>query len=215
MPKHSARVLKQVLTAAAFMVCLVSAAAGEPQSRYRVQNGDTLELNFTFVPEFNQTITVQPDGFVTLRAAGDLKAAGLTIPELQKAIESRYIGVLNDPVVAVELKDFEKPYFLAQGEVQKPGKYELRSDLTLSQAVAVAGGLSSDAKHSQVLVFRRVSGSQFDVREIDLKRVLSGSDLSDDVQIQPGDMVFVPKNRISKIKPFVPLPYLRFMIPGL
>ena len=186
--------------------------AEAPSSRYKLRDGDMLDLNFTFVPEFNQTITIQPDGFITLRAVGDLKASGLTVPELKKAVEAQYAGVLNDPVVAIELKDFEKPYFLAQGQVQKPGKYDLRSDITVSQAVAVAGGLNEKAKHSQVLLFRRVAGDKFEVKEIDLKQVLDGKQIMTDVVIKEGDMVFVPQNRMSKVKQYVPLPYLRFLV---
>src|SRR6185369_13982138 len=132
---------------------------------------------------------------------------------LKKTIESKYSSIMKQPDVSVEIKDFEKPFFLAQGEVQKPGKYELRSDIKISEAVAVAGGLNSSAKHSQVLLFRRGAGDQVDVKEIDLKKVLQGKDMVSDLKIEPGDMVFVPKNRISKIKDFTTLTYLRIPIP--
>src|SRR5205085_12651594 len=111
-----------------------------------------------------------------LRAVGDLRAGGLSLPELKKAIDSKYTGTLKEPDVSLEIKDFEKPFFLAQGEVQKPGKYDLRSDIKLSEAVAIAGGLSPSAKHSQVLLFRRSPAGAVDVQEIDLKRVLHGKD---------------------------------------
>src|SRR5215471_16133335 len=137
---------------------LCSAAPQEP--RYQLKSGDTIDLTFPYVPEFNQTVTIQPDGYVTLRAAGDIRAAGLSLPELKKGIESKYSGILRDPAVSIEIKDFEKPFFLAQGEVQKPGKYELRSDIKLSEAVAIAGGLNSSAKHSQVLLFRKGVGDE-------------------------------------------------------
>jgi polysaccharide export outer membrane protein len=190
------------------------AVNGAPQqSRYQLKNGDTLDLTFIYVPEFNQTVTIQPDGYVTLRGAGDVKAGGLTLPELKKQIETKYAGILKEPDVSVEIKDFEKPFFLAQGEVGKPGKYDLRSDIKLSEAVAIAGGLSPSAKHSQVLLFRRMPGGTVDVKEIDLKKVLHGKDLASDVKIQAGDMVFVPKSRISKVKEYVSLAYWHFPIP--
>jgi polysaccharide biosynthesis/export protein len=182
-------------------------------SRYTLRSGDTIELTFAYVPEFNQTLTIQPDGYITLRAAGDVRASGLSVPELKKTIESKYGSIMKEPDVSVEIKDFEKPFFLAQGEVQKPGKYELRSDIKISEAVAVAGGLNSSAKHSQVLLFRRGTGDQVDVKEIDLKKVLQGKDMSDDIKIQAGDMVFVPKNRISKIREYTNLTYFRIPIP--
>ena len=195
--------LKPILLLAALL------AAAPQQSRYQLKNGDTLDLTFPYVPEFNQTVTIQPDGFVTLRAVGDVRAGGLTIPDLTKAIEAKYAGILRTPEVSVEIKDFEKPFFLAQGEVQKPGKYDLRSDIKLSEAVAIAGGLGPNAKHSQVILFRRRGGEQVDVQEIDLKKVLQGKDLGSDVKIQAGDMVYVPKSRISKVKEYATLLYWR------
>lgn len=198
----------------AVVVLLATLVTAAPQqSRYHLKNGDSLDLTFVYVPEFNQSVTIQPDGYVTLRAVGDIRAGGSTLPELKKNIEARYTGILKDPDVSIEIKDFEKPFFLAQGEVQKPGKYDLRSDIKLSEAVAIAGGLSQNAKHSQVLLFRRGSGDDVEVKEIDLKKVLQGKDLAGDVKIQAGDMVFVPKSRISKVKEYANLLYWRLPLP--
>jgi len=195
------------------MLVLAVLTATSEENRYKLRSGDTIEINFVYVPDFNQTVTIQPDGYLTLRAVGDIRAGGLTLPEVKKLVESKYGVIMKEPDVSIEIKDFEKPFFLAQGEVQKPGKYELRSDIKLSEAVAVAGGLNSSAKHSQVLLFRRSVGGQIDVKEIDLKKVLHGKDLSTDVNIQAGDMVFVPKSRVSKLKEFATLTYFRFPIP--
>jgi len=196
-------------------VLLLAAVFGEApqQTRYQLKNGYTLNLTFVYVPEFNQTVTIQPDGYVSLRGVGEVLAGGLTLPELTKAIETKYIGILKEPEVSVEIKDFEKPFFLAQGEVGKPGKYDLRSDIKLSEAVAIAGGVGPNAKHSQVLLFRRTGGDSVDVKEIDLKKVLQGKDLASDVRIQAGDMVFVPKSRISKVKEYANMLYWHFPFP--
>jgi polysaccharide export outer membrane protein len=195
------------------MLVLTVLTAPSEENRYKLRSGDTIDLNFVYVPDFNQTVTIQPDGYVTLRAVGDIRAGGLTLPEVKKLVESKYGVIMKEPDVSIEIKDFEKPFFLAQGEVQKPGKYDLRSDIKLSEAVAIAGGLNTSAKHSQVLLFRRGVNGQIDVKEIDLKKVLHGKDLSTDVNIQAGDMVFVPKSRVSKLKEFATLTYFRFPIP--
>ena len=200
-------------TATICMLVLTVLIGTSEENRYKLRSGDTIDITFVYVPDFNQTVTIQPDGYVTLRAVGDMRAGGLTLPEIKKLVETKYGVIMKDPDVSIEIKDFEKPFFLAQGEVQKPGKYELRSDTKLSEAVAIAGGLSTSAKHSQVLLFRRNEGGQVDVKEIDLKKVLHGKDLSTDVNIQAGDMVFVPKSRVSKLKEFATLTYFRFPIP--
>ena len=67
-----------------------------------------------------------------------------------------YGAFLHDPEVSIILKDFEKPFFLAGGQVARPGKYELRSPTTVAEAVAIAGGFTEQAKHSQVVLFRKL-----------------------------------------------------------
>ena len=180
------------------------ALGGERHPLYRVTKSDIFEVNFTFSPEFNQNLTVQPDGFVVLRGAGTLLAERLTVPELQQAITKAYSGFLHDPEITVTLKDFEKPYFLASGEVSRPGKYELRGDLTVNEAVAIAGGFTQQAKHSQVVLFRRVSLDVAEAHLIDVKKMLNSRTLVEDWHLQPGDFIFVPQSRISKVRKFVP-----------
>jgi polysaccharide export outer membrane protein len=180
------------------------AFGGERHPLYRLSRSDTVDIAFTFSPEFNQTLTVQPDGFVALKGAGTLLAEGLTVPQIQQAVAYAYRGFLREPEVTVTLKDFDKPYFLASGEVARPGKYELRGDLTVNEAVAIAGGLTQQARHSQVVLFRRISPYVAESHVIDLKKMLDSRDLHEDLHLQPGDFIFVPQSRISKIRKYVP-----------
>ena len=186
-----------------------SAIASKPSlhdraPRYQLRRGDAFELQFAFSPEFNQTVTIQPDGYITLNSAGTIFAEGLTIPELTKAIQSAYSGILHDPVVTINLKDFEMPYFIVGGQVGKPGKYDLRSDLTVTEAVAIAGGFTEASKHSQVILFRPETNGMTEARVINVKKLLRSRQLGEDVHLQPGDMIFVPQNRISKISRYLP-----------
>src|SRR5207302_3602928 len=98
------------------------------------------------------TVTVQPDGYISLRGGGDLHIQDKTVPELIEAVRSAYSKILRDPVITVELKDFEKPYFIVGGEVARPGKYDLRGDTTILEAVAVDGVVNALANISNVLM---------------------------------------------------------------
>jgi polysaccharide biosynthesis/export protein len=180
------------------------AFGGERHPLYRLTKSDSVDVNFTFSPDFNQTLTVQPDGFVALKGAGTVLAEGLTIPQMQQAIVFACHGFMHEPEVTVTLKDFDKPYFLASGEVAKPGKYELRGDLTVNDALAIAGGLTQQARHSQVVVFRRISAYVAESHVIDVKKMLDSRDLNEDFHLQPGDFIYVPQSRISKIRKYVP-----------
>jgi polysaccharide biosynthesis/export protein len=181
---------------------------GERRPLYRLRPSDVVEVSFTVAPEFNQTLTVQPDGYVMLKDAGLLDAQGLNLLEFSVAVRTAYTGYLHDPQVAVALKDFERPYFIVGGEVGKPGKYELREDTTVTEAVQIAGGLTQHSKHSQVVLFRRVNGDLVEARLLNLKKMLHKSGLKEDSHLRPGDMVFVPQNTISKIARFLSKPAL-------
>jgi polysaccharide export outer membrane protein len=173
-------------------------------SRYRICPSDVLAISFPLTPEFDQTVNVQPDGFVSLAGAGDVRLAGLTTEESAARIQAAYSKVLHEPLVTVELRDFNKPYFIVSGQVSKPGKYDLRGYTTATEAVAIAGGFNEAAKHSQVLLFRRVNNDWYEVKPLDLKHILQGHDVNEDTEIRPGDMLFVPQNFLSKIKKFIP-----------
>jgi polysaccharide export outer membrane protein len=173
--------------------------------RYQLCKNDVLELNLPMTPEFNQTVTVQPDGYITLLGAGDLHVEGQTIPELIQSVRSAYRGTLHDPVITIHLKDFEKPYFIAGGEVGHPGKYDLRGDITVVEAVAVAGGFTESSKHSHVWVFRRVSNDWVETKELNVKKMLNAGNLSEDMHLHPGDMLYVPKSTIGKIRRYLPV----------
>ena len=181
---------------------------GQRHPLYRLRPSDIVDISFTVAPEFNQTLTVQPDGYVMLKDAGMVEVQGLNLEQLSAAVQKAYLGYLHDPQVAVALKDFEHPYFVVGGEVGKPGKYELRSDTTVAEAVEMAGGFTQQAKHSQVVLFRRVNDDLVETRLLNLKKMLKESKLKEDAHLRPGDMVFVPQNVISKIARYLNKPSL-------
>lgn len=172
--------------------------------RYQLEEGDTFAVHFEFSPEFDQEITVQPDGYVVLRGVGDVHVAGETVPQLTNSLQAAYQKILYRPVISVVLKDFEKPYFVAGGQVAHPGKYTLHGEITLTQAIQMAGGFTEKSKHSQVLLFRRASDTWTEARVLDVKKMLSDKDLREDLFLRPGDMLFVPQNRISKFARYIP-----------
>ena len=170
---------------------------------YKIGTGDVMEVAFRFTPEFNQTVIVQPDGYITLSEIGDVHIQGMSIPEATESIRNASAEILHEPVVTVILKDFDKPFFIANGQVRNPGKYELRSNLTVTEAIAVAGGFTDASKHSQVWLYHSIPDDQFEVKVLNLKRMLKKGDLAEDLRIQPGDMLFVPQNMLSKLRAFI------------
>jgi polysaccharide biosynthesis/export protein len=177
---------------------------GNRRPLYRLQKSDVIEIKFNFASEFDQTVSIQPDGFIPLKGLDELYVQGMTVSELRSTIRQTYSGWLHDPEVTIGLKDFEKPYFIAAGAVARPGKYELRGDSTVTEGVAMAGGFTEPAKHSQVVLFRRISEERTEARILNVKQMLNARNLAEDFHLRAGDLVYVPQNWISKIRRFLP-----------
>ncbi len=172
-------------------------------SRYVIQREDELQLTFPLTPELNQTVTVQPDGYINLQNAVSVHAQGLTVPELVNALQTAYVGTLHKPIIEVDLKDFQKPFFTVSGQVGRPGKYDLRADITVAEALAIAGGMKPTAK-TQVFLFRRTASGLVETRKVNMKDILRGKHQSEDASIQQGDMIYVPEKFITSFNKYVP-----------
>jgi polysaccharide export outer membrane protein len=186
----------------------VSSAPGpvleEHHPRYVLQREDVLLLTFPLSTELNQTVTIQPDGYINLQNAGSVYAQGLTVPELVLAITNAYDGILHNPIIDVDLTDFQKPFFTVSGQVGKPGQYELRADITIAEALAVAGGMTMTTAKTQIFLFHRTSDNWFKVRQVNLSDILHGKNVSEDAMIEPGDMIYVPEKFIARFREYVP-----------
>jgi polysaccharide export outer membrane protein len=171
--------------------------------RYRITPGDVLELRFPFVPELDQTLAVQPDGYVTLREVGDIGFQGRTLEQLRELIRTAYEPIVRHPVFTLVLKEFEKPYFVAAGEVNRPGRYDLRGATTLTQALAFAGGPTGKGRMTEVVLFRRFAADMVEVKQVNVKEMYGKRDLSEDPVLRPGDTVFVPISTLGKLAPIL------------
>ena len=202
-----------------FALCLCLSAADEQKppagfserdQRYRIQPNDTVEVQFRYTPELNFTAIVQPDGYVSCQAAGDVSIGGLTVAEASTAIRTKAAARLKDPEVTVLLKDFVKPHFVVAGEVNHPGTYDLRGDVGIIQAIAMSGGFKDSAKRTQVVLVRKANAEYAEVKVFDMNKRMSPQEIREDITLRPDDMLVVPRNRISKIEP-----YLRFSSLGV
>jgi polysaccharide export outer membrane protein len=173
------------------------------EQRYRIQPNDVVEVHFRYTPEYNLTSTVQPDGFISIEVVGDVKIGGLTLEQASAAIAQQAQARLRDPEVSVHLKDFVKPHFVVAGEVNHPGTYDLRGQVTTIQAIAMSGGFKESSKQSKVILLRRINEEYAEVKILDLKKLMSPSKIREDITLHADDVLVVPKNTLSKIEPVV------------
>jgi protein involved in polysaccharide export with SLBB domain len=182
-----------------------TATLQERNPRYQVMPSDALVISFPLIPEIpTATVTVQPDGFIALpNGAGSIYVKGDTIPQIVDILTKAYSKTMHNPIVSVDVTNFQPPQFTVNGQVGKPGQYPLRFDTTVSEGIAVAGGFLPSAK-TQVFLLRRVNADWMEVRKVNLKPVLNGHNIHEDVHIQAGDMIFVPDTLITKFRKYIP-----------
>jgi len=170
---------------------------------YRLHPSDVLEVKFRYTPEFDQTVTIRPDDRVSLNGAGTLIAAGLTLEEFRSRVVQMASAKLVDPEVTVELKEFERPHVMVEGEVAAPGKVELRGNLSALDAIALAGGFKNTGKQSKVLLLRQQEDGAGVTRVLDLKQIVAHERLEEATQLQAGDVIYVTQNSLSKVERLV------------
>jgi polysaccharide export outer membrane protein len=179
------------------MAAAMLAAAGP--APYRIQTGDVIEVHYRLTPEFNATAAVQPDGTVILPLVGRTALAGMDAEQAAAAVRARAGERLRDPEVTLIVKEFTKPTYTVAGEVAKPGLFDLRGEITLMRALANAGWFKESSKHSQVLLVRRADAEWGEARIIDVRRDVNRRDFAEDPVIQPGDLIVIPQNTLSKL----------------
>lgn len=190
----------------AFVVLSVAARADEQLHRrpeYTLHVGDVIVLNYRYTPEFNQTVTVQPDGYINLNIVGNIKVAGLTIEAMHDQIVNQASHRLNNPELTVTLKEFQQPYVVVAGQVERPGKIDLHDNTTALQAVMLAGGFKDSARDTHVVLFRRINGDTAEVRQLDLHNIKKQADLERDTELEPGDMLLVTRNKLEHLSRFM------------
>lgn len=179
-------------------VCLKAQQLVDRSPEYRLQRSDVVEIKYRYTPEFDQTVSIGPDGRVSIANFGTLYAKDLTLKEFENKVVALASAHLVQPDVLVVLKEFEKPHVFVEGEVNLPGRIELRSDTSALDAIALAGGFKSSSKSSSVLLLHHVDGQHSETRVLDLKSLVSKHKLEEATLLQPGDVIYVPQNRLSK-----------------
>jgi polysaccharide biosynthesis/export protein len=173
-----------------------------PDAPYRIKVGDTLDIRFYKTPELNVEVPVRSDGMVSLELINDVRAAGYSPPELAQELTRLYADELTDPKVTVIVRGFGGQVFVQGDGIGRPSAVPFADGLTALQAIAAAGGMNTLARRSNVVLIRRENGA-WKGYTMDLRRPLEGEDFVQDVQLQPQDIVYVPRKRISNVNLFV------------
>jgi protein involved in polysaccharide export with SLBB domain len=170
---------------------------------YRIQVGDILDVRLLLNPELNEEVAVRPDGHISTTVASDELAYGRTIPELTAALQRDYSKDLHNPRLTVEVKSFAPTRIYVGGEVTTPGEFvNVGPTLTLSQAIARAGGDKITGDTHTVFIIRRGPNDVPEFLATRYNAVIHGGDPTADVRLAPYDVVYVPKTGIAEVFTF-------------
>jgi polysaccharide export outer membrane protein len=159
---------------------------------YQLRPGDVVAVSVWQEPGLEQLVLVRPDGGVSFPLAGDIRAEGLTVDQLAESIKSKLTRFIPNPVVTVTLQEIPGNRIFVLGRVNKPGDFPIISrDVTVMQALSMAGGLTPFAKDREIRVLRQVDGKE-QAFPFDYKRALRGEGADQALILQPGDVVVVP-----------------------
>jgi polysaccharide biosynthesis/export protein len=180
-----------------------TASLMDVQSRYRLRPGDTLELQYRLTSDLNQTVVVQPDGYVSLNVAGEVKVGGCTVPDVHDLILQAVAAKLHKPELNLILREFTHPSVVVAGAVFRPSQIELKEPTTAMGAILMAGGFSEEAQSGQVLIFRKVNEEVAEITKLNLTGIHKTRDLERDMRLQAGDMIYVPRDKIAKLERYI------------
>jgi polysaccharide export outer membrane protein len=165
--------------------------AAPTDAAYLVQPGDTLQVTVWKEQDLQGEVLVRPDGGLTFPLAGEIAAAGHTVDDIRKALTSRLLKYIPDPVVTVVVKKTDGSRVFVVGKVNRPGDFVLNRPIDVMQALSLAVGATPYADVNDIRVLRR-EGERQEVYRFRYDDIRRGKNLSQNILLHSGDTVVVP-----------------------
>jgi polysaccharide export outer membrane protein len=157
---------------------------------YRLVPGDKLRIEVYRDAQLSQSLQVRPDGKITLPLIGDVPAEGRTSTELRDALVTSLKEYNTNPVVTVIVVETVPPMFYVMGEVNTPGTFPIKGQVSAVQALAMAGGFKDFAKTKNIRILRKGAGGPEHNVTFNYKDATEAKGPT--VYVQPGDTIIVP-----------------------
>jgi len=204
------------LTACAnnFAVPEVQKAASALAPSYVINAGDTIDIKFFYTKELNDSVTVRPDGYISLQLVDDVKVAELTPKEIDDKLTALYAKKLGRGAdLSVIIKGFESQRVYVVGEVDRAGELKLNDKMTALQAITAAGGFKNSADKDEVLIVRQKEDGTSETFKANFSdsSIATATTSTAHMQLQPRDLIYVPKSGVAKTNQFVDQ-YVRQML---
>ncbi|MEP7314581.1 MAG: polysaccharide biosynthesis/export family protein [Pseudomonadota bacterium] len=176
-------------------ICAVAVASSPATAQqppdYRLHAGDQLEVSVWKEMDLLRTVIIRPDGKFTFPLVGEIVAAGNSVDQINTAIATRLKKYIPDPVVTVSVTGIEGNRVYVIGQVNKPGVYTMNPQLSVLQALSVAGGATPFAALNDIMILRGTAAAQktLPFRYGDVSK---GRNLEQNILLESGDVVVVP-----------------------
>jgi polysaccharide export outer membrane protein len=175
-----------------FNFSVQAAPAAKSQSvNYEIQPGDVLHVAVWKEEDLTQDILVRPDGHFTFPLAGDVDAKGKNAQQITAELAKKIQKYIPDPVITVSVMQILGNKIYVIGKVNNPGEFIMSHDIDVMQAMSMAGGASTFAGLNKIKILRRENGRQIAI-PFKYAEVEAGQGLSQNILLQPGDVVVVP-----------------------
>jgi len=165
-------------------------AASSLPSKFVIGIGDVLSVTFWREQNLSGDVVVRPDGMISLPLLNDVPAAGNTPEQLARSLAAAAVKFVDDPDVAVIVKEVHSRKVYLIGQVATPGMKPLDGDMNVLQLIAVGGGLLEYADKKDIVIIRTANRQEMRFK-FNYEEVLKGKNRKQNILLQPGDTVVV------------------------
>lgn len=183
--------LNRFLASIALLVASLPAAGQGAEADYRLHAGDSITVSVWKEIDLQRKVMIRPDGKFSFPLAGEVQASGRTADEVRADIEGKLGKFIPEAVVTVIVEDFAGNRIYVIGQVNKPGMFIMNPQLTVLQALSLAGGHTPFAKLDDISIVRGVGANQKSL-PFRYNQVVEGKALQQNIALQSGDVVVVP-----------------------
>jgi polysaccharide export outer membrane protein len=152
---------------------------------------DIIEVSVWKEEDLSKEVMIRPDGKISLPLIGDIQAAELSVEALTENIKQALTEFIDEPSVLVSVKEINSLKVFVQGEVNKPGAFDLKSNYTVIQALSLAGGFTEWAKKDEIVILRKEGDGVVSI-PVDYDKIISGKAPGQNIILKRGDTITVP-----------------------
>lgn len=174
------------------LAALLLASAPAGAADYTIGPGDQLGVEVWKDTALTRLVTVLPDGKISFPLIGELEAGGKTVAQLKKEIEEKIARYVPDTTITVDVRQMNSLHVYVLGRVNTPGRFILSSNVTVLQALAIAGGPNTFANRKQIRIFREKGGVTTVSPPFNYDDVTAGREIKTNILLERGDLIFVP-----------------------